>query len=47
MKKLKKRSWILQSAYRSGGGFHEDSRKKRNKGRAELKNKLIKEFINA
>lgn len=43
---MKKRSWIAQSAFRSGAGLHQDSRIKRNKNRSEVLKKIIKEQIN-
>jgi hypothetical protein len=40
-----KKSWIKQSAYRTGGGIHSDKRDKRNKNRSEKNKKEIEKQL--
>jgi len=39
----KRRSWIAQSAHRTGGGVHRDGREKRQGGRKERKLRAVRE----
>jgi len=41
----KRRSWIAQSAHRTGGGVHRDGREKRQGGRKERKLRAVREHI--
>lgn len=40
---LNKRSWIKQSAYKSGSGIHKNKNKRRRNNKAEVLKKIIKE----
>jgi len=42
-KKIKRRSWLMQSAYRTGAGAHKDRRNKRQGTRKQRNDRVIQQ----